>query len=175
MQATCFSELVCTLVVSSVVKSTFRDYTNVMCELTASIRDLTVLETTHPSLLRSQVMFVEHSADDLARGKPCKMGTLQHGRSSWRILRDEETAAYGGSSRRKLYGCLVTLFDEPKDALLGATWKNDSDCRSHEEGLEHKIMSWSQVSSRNFFKPARSCALAIQILSTNLFVISSLY
>ncbi len=34
------------------------------------------------------------------------------GSSGWRQLREAETEAYGGSSRRVLYGCVVTLISD---------------------------------------------------------------
>ena len=72
------------------------------------------------------------------------MGSLQQGRSSWRILRDEETAFCGGSSRRKLYGCVVTLLDGQTDAPVGISKSFGG--RNEEVGAEQMLLSWSQVS-----------------------------
>ncbi len=96
-----------------------------------------------PSLQPPQVLYLEHSVEDLALGRPWKMGTLLHGHSSWRILRDEETVQYGGAGRRKLHGCVITMFDRQSEAPTGVTWSNDS--RNNEVGLEQKLLSWSQV------------------------------
>ncbi len=90
------------------------------------------------------MLYLEHTVEDLARGEPWRMGTLQRGGASWRILRDEETAAYGGSSRRKLYGCLVTMADGRSDAPVGFAWGDGG--RSGEAGAQQRLLSWSQVS-----------------------------
>ena len=95
-------------------------------------------------IVHVQVLYIEHSVEDLTRGGPWKMGTLQRGRSSWRVLRDEETAAYGGSGRRKLYGCAITLFDGGKDAPIGVTWSDGG--QNDVAGSEQRLLSWSQVS-----------------------------
>ena len=58
-----------------------------------------------------QVLFLEHSVESLARGGPWQLGKIVPGRSAWRPLRDAETEEYGGSSRRVLYGCVVTMVD----------------------------------------------------------------
>ena len=90
------------------------------------------------------MLYLEHTVEDLARGEPWRMGTLQRGGSSWRILRDEETAAYGGSIRRRLYGCLVTMADGRSDAPVGVAWGDGG--RSSEAGAQQRLLSWSQVS-----------------------------
>lgn len=100
-------------------------------------------------LIVSQVLYLEHTVEGLNRGRPWKMGSLQKGRSTWRILRDEETVAYGGSNRRKLYGCMVTLFDWQTNEPIGVSWSNT--CGPNKEGgLEQRLLSWSQVSMSKF-------------------------
>ena len=47
--------------------------------------------------------------ESLARGGPWQMGTVLHNKSKWRALSYEETELYGGSSLRRLYGCVFTL------------------------------------------------------------------
>jgi hypothetical protein len=37
------------------------------------------------------------------------MGKIMRGISSWRPMREAETEEYGGSTRRVLYGCAVTM------------------------------------------------------------------
>ncbi len=110
------------------------------------------------------MLYLEHSAEDLARGGPWKMGVLQHGRSCWRILRDEETVVYGGSGRRKLYGCVITLYDGQKDAPDGVARSNGN--RNNKEGSEQTLLSLSQV--RHVCVPMSACWLnpsLVRILS----------
>jgi hypothetical protein len=90
----------------------------------------------------AQVLYLKHSAEDLARCEPCKMGILQQGSSSWKILRDEETVVYGGSSRRKLYGCVITMSDGRSDAPNGGACSNTG----QDTDSEQRLLSWSQVS-----------------------------
>ena len=58
-----------------------------------------------------QVLYLEHSVDSLARRGPWQMGIIMRGKSAWRPLREAETEEYGGSTRRVLYGCAVTMMN----------------------------------------------------------------
>ncbi len=49
--------------------------------------------------------------ESLALCGPRRLGTLQRGLSAWSILPQVETATYGGSSHRKLFGCAITMLD----------------------------------------------------------------
>jgi hypothetical protein len=53
--------------------------------------------------------FHYRSGDGLARPEVDRLGFLDKRRSVWRVLKDEETTAYGGSERRQLFGCRQTL------------------------------------------------------------------
>ena len=61
------------------------------------------------------MLYLEHSVESLARGGPWQLGKIVPGRSAWRPLREAETEEYGGSSRRVLYGCVVTMIRSNSD------------------------------------------------------------
>jgi hypothetical protein len=46
------------------------------------------------------------------------------GRSAWRPLRQAETEAYGGSSRRVLYGCVVTMMNSNCNSSVPEGWNS---------------------------------------------------
>ncbi len=96
------------------------------------------------------MLYLEHSLESLARGGPWLLGTLVPGISRWRVLREAETEIHGGSSRRRLYGCTLTL-------LSGQTIQQGGSGPSAErlgsEALgtgppvfEQLLLTWSQVS-----------------------------
>jgi hypothetical protein len=60
-----------------------------------------------------QVLYLDHSLESLALGGPWMLGAMAPGASRWRVLRETETELHGGSSRRRLYGCAVTLQRAP--------------------------------------------------------------
>ena len=78
--------------------------------------------------MKLQVLYLEHSVDSLARGGPWQLGKVIRGGSAWRPLRDSETEAYGGSTRRLLYGCVVTIFNSSCSSsvpVIGSSTKLD--------------------------------------------------
>jgi hypothetical protein len=79
------------------------------------------------------VLFLDHSVEGLARGGPWLLGTVLRGSCSWRTMNDAETAIHGGSSRRRLYGCVVTMLRPP--AALGGD----------EDDSVQPLLTWSQV------------------------------
>ena len=85
----------------------------------------------------AQILYLEHSVESLARGGPWLLGTIVPGVSRWRVLKEAETEVHGGSSRRKLYGCAVTLL-QAHAPMQGA---------SGSPVFEQLLVTWSQVSS----------------------------
>ena len=66
-------------------------------------------------------MYLEHSVESLARGGPWRLGVIVPGISRWRVLKEAETEIHGGSSRRRLYGCTVTMLhpEAPPEGCTG--------------------------------------------------------
>jgi hypothetical protein len=96
-----------------------------------------------------QVLYLDHSVESLARGGPWLLGTIVPGISRWRVLKEAETEIHGGSSRRRLYGCTVTML-RPQAPLQGGS--GESTKRTGEEGsrargpvFEQQLLTWSQV------------------------------
>jgi hypothetical protein len=101
----------------------------------------------------AQVLYLEHSVESLARGGPWLLGTIVQGVSRWRVLKEAETEIHGGSSRRRLYGCAVTLLQQqalPQDGS-GAGAESLGAAGSGALGpgppvLEQLLLTWSQAS-----------------------------
>jgi hypothetical protein len=87
------------------------------------------------------VFYLEHSVESLARGGPWLLGTVRGDKSTWRALSEVDTEKYGGSSRRRLYGCIVTMFHgrARMPAAGGGTVGGGL------EAFEQQLLTWSQV------------------------------
>jgi hypothetical protein len=85
--------------------------------------------------------------ESLARGGPWRMGTVVRNKSTWRALSEEETERYGGSSLRRLYGCVFTLqFAQARQPAPGGNWKSRSlDCNEPVQEHEQQLLTWAQV------------------------------
>ena len=94
------------------------------------------------------MLYLEHSVESLARGGPWQLGTVLPGSCGWRTLSETETATYGGSTLRRLYGCAITMFRP--DAHAPAQKSAGGDTRpTAESGIgemfEQQLFTWSQV------------------------------
>ncbi len=67
------------------------------------------------------MLYLEHSVESLARGGPWQLGKILQGSSGWRALSEAETAVYGGSSLRRLYGCAITMVKPDSHAAHGSS------------------------------------------------------
>ena len=95
-----------------------------------------------------QVLYLDHSVESLAQGGPWRLGTVLQGSCRWRALSEAETAAYGGSTLRRLYGCVITMVKPDTHAPAGG--HPDADMRKMSascvgEMLEQLLLTWSQV------------------------------
>ncbi len=97
-------------------------------------------------------MYLEHSVESLARGGPWLLGTIVPGISRWRVLKEAETEIHGGSSRRRLYGCTVTMLraQAPQQGGSGAGAEMLGVASSKALGpgqsvIEQLLLTWSQV------------------------------
>ncbi len=109
-----------------------------------------------------QVLYLEHSVESLARGGPWLLGTIAPGISRWRVLKEAETEIHGGSSRRRLYGCTITMIQ----AQAQLHWQGGSGVGADVLGaaggppvFEQLLLTWSQVSAvhhalHRVFRPA---------------------
>jgi hypothetical protein len=101
--------------------------------------------------LRRQVLYLDHSVESLARGGPWVLGTIAPGVSRWRALREAETEVHGGSSRRRLYGCSVTMLQAQQQGdNSSAVAKGNGGESSGTPGpgpplFEQLLLTWSQV------------------------------
>ncbi len=95
--------------------------------------------------------------ESLAHGGPWLLGTITPGISRWRALREAETEIHGGSSRRRLYGCTVTMLRAPAPLQGGSSTDSEAlgseskESRSPWPGpeppeFEQQLLTWSQVS-----------------------------
>ena len=71
------------------------------------------------------------------------MGRLSQGRSTFRTLSEAELASFGGSARRRLFGCAVRVETDPDGCILDEHLLANSGCIS-----EHELymVTWSSVS-----------------------------
>ncbi len=99
------------------------------------------------------MLYLEHSVESLARGGPWLLGTIVPGISRWRVLKEAETEVHGGSSRRRLYGCSVTMIHPQTQGQdsKGAGAESQGGAGSGALGLrppmfEQLLLTWSQVS-----------------------------
>jgi hypothetical protein len=106
------------------------------------------------------VLYLDHSVESLARGGPWLLGTIAPGISRWRVLKEAETEVHGGSSRRRLYGCTVTMLHanaQPHgSASAGAEGQQPAGSVSFKGSpasgmagqpmFEQLLLTWSQVS-----------------------------
>jgi hypothetical protein len=106
------------------------------------------------------VLFLDHSVESLACGGPWLLGTIVPGISRWRVLKEAETEVHGGSSRRRLYGCTVTMLHGHVQPHGGASAGADGEQpvgsvsfkTSPASGtagppvFEQLLLTWSQVS-----------------------------
>ncbi len=78
--------------------------------------------------------------ESLARGGPWQLGAVRRGQSTWRALSEVDTEIYGGSNRRRLYGCVCTMFPFQ-------THKPESggETRGGMDAFEQQLLTWSQV------------------------------
>ncbi len=95
-----------------------------------------------------QILYLEHSVDSLARGGPWQLGKIVQGKSGWRPLREVETEEYGGSSRRVLYGCVVTLLSDGSSSMPGSSMLAMVD--EHQSLLLHKDVTKFQAHGGSF-------------------------
>ena len=79
--------------------------------------------------------------ESLARGGPWLLGVVRRGQSTWQALSEADTEKYGGSSRRRLYGCVFTIF--PDRARMAASGEV-ADGRGL-VAFEQQLLTWSQV------------------------------
>jgi hypothetical protein len=96
-----------------------------------------------------QVLYLEHSVESLARGGPWLLGTIVPGISRWRVLKEAETEVHGGSSRRTLYGCAVTMLQPQaplEDGRCAVEGAGDGWARPGPLVFEQLLLTWSQVS-----------------------------
>jgi hypothetical protein len=67
------------------------------------------------------------------------MGMVLPGKSKWRALSEAETEIYGGSSIRRLYGCVFNMQCAAASGSLGTTSKETI------QEKEQQLLTWSQV------------------------------
>ncbi len=78
------------------------------------------------------------------------MGMVRRGKSKWRALSEVETEIYGGSSIRRLYGCVFTMqqaqIRQPASGG-GGRLRRGSEITSSEsvQEQEQQLLTWSQV------------------------------
>ena len=102
------------------------------------------------------MLYLEHSVESLARGGPWLLGTIVPGISRWRALKEAETEIHGGSSRRRLYGCTVTLLHAhaplpEAGSGAGAEMLGGAGGKASGPGppvFEQLLLTWSQVNFR---------------------------
>ena len=116
-----------------------------------------------------QVLYLEHSVESLARGGPWLLGKVGRGKSTWRALGEAETEKYGGSSRRRLYGCVFTMF--PGRTRRAASGGGTVGTRPLEETFEQQLLTWSQASLPTSFPSHPPPVLAPQPLPTLLLAV----
>ena len=101
------------------------------------------------------MLYLEHSVESLARGGPWLLGTIVPGISRWRVLKEAETEVHGGSSRRRLYGCAVTMLQPQLGSGAGAEGLVPADIKAFGPGppmFEQLLLTWAQV----IFQPFRN-------------------
>ena len=94
-----------------------------------------------------QVLYLEHSVESLGSGGPRLLGTIRKGSSCWRSLKEAESATYGGSARRRLYGCIIKMFHPDSAGAFGrCTSFNGGDEKGEASGMfKQLLLTWSQV------------------------------
>ena len=104
------------------------------------------------------MLYLEHSVESLAQGGPWLLGTIVPGISRWRALKEAETEVHGGSSRRRLYGCTVTLLhahaplQEAGSGAAGAETREAGGGKALGPGppvFEQLLLTWSQASLKS--------------------------
>ncbi len=113
------------------------------------------------------MLYLEHSVESLARGGPWLLGTIVPGISRWRVLKEAETEVHGGSSRRRLYGCAVTMLqaqarlqEGSSDTKEGTETFGAAGSWALGHGLpvfEQLLLTWSQVSLVEQGQESRNC------------------
>ena len=101
------------------------------------------------------MLYLEHSVESLARGGPWLLGTIVPGISRWRVLKEAEMEIHGGTSRRRLYGCTVTMSRLHAKASQDARSVGNEIQGGAASGVlgqgptlfEQLLLSWSQVNS----------------------------
>ena len=105
------------------------------------------------------MLYLEHSVESLARGGPWLLGKLVPGNSRWRVLKEAETEIHGGSSRRRLYGCAVTMLQTQGPQQGGNAEGAESPpvlaAGSEPPVFEQLLLTWSQVSHFRFILSKR--------------------
>ena len=119
------------------------------------------------------MLYLEHSVDSLARGGPWQLGTVLPGSCGWRALSEAETATYGGSTLRRLYGCAITMFRPDAHAHAPAGSSAGGDVRPRAESgigemFEQRLFTWSQVGA----SPSLSSTNSLQLDFTTRFLMS---
>ncbi len=90
--------------------------------------------------------------ESLACGGPWILGKIHRGLSTWRALSQAETASYGGSSIRKLFGCAVTMFSASDAAVPSFVPRRDevagqgADTQCSGSLFQQQLLTWSKVS-----------------------------
>jgi hypothetical protein len=94
------------------------------------------------------VLYLDHSVDGLTHGRPSLLGTLCRGSSEWQALSEKETATWGGTSLRRLYGCVITMVAQHSESQ---TLTSGSCSLAAVGGADHLfrqvLLTWSQVFS----------------------------
>jgi hypothetical protein len=96
--------------------------------------------------IRWQVLYLEHSVESLAGGGPWLLGTVRRGLSTWRAMGEVDTEKYRGSSRRRLYGCVLTIFSGRAHKTVSGAGPSTAGTGS--EAFEQQLLTWSQASPR---------------------------
>ena len=106
------------------------------------------------------MLYLEHSVESLARGGPWLLGMIVPGVSRWRVLKEAETEIHGGSSRRRLYGCTVTMLQARGPQQRGSGEGAESlpvvAAGGGPPTFEQLLLTWSQV---NPFTPCPQIAV----------------
>ncbi len=93
--------------------------------------------------------------ESLARGGPWRLGVVLRGKSKWRALSEAETENYGGSSLRRLYGCVFNIqrIQTRPPGDVGRT-RSDSETATNEpvREYEQQLLTWSQVLQSPVFR-----------------------
>ena len=103
-----------------------------------------------------QVLFLDHRVENLALGGPWLLGTVKRDLSAWSVVPQADMAALGGSSHRRLFGCVITMLDVSfavPGSVLPVSVPNShgevdgspvTACTSN--FVQQRLLTWSKVS-----------------------------